>query len=58
MDQEENRVMDLFTKDQMHFMYLFNLNYSYRLKTEAIFPTDDKKYYFWDFFFIDDQIFA
>lgn len=42
----------------MHFMYLFNLNYSYRLKTETIFPVSDQKYYFWDFFFIDDQIFS
>ena len=54
---EENKVMDLFTKNQMHFMYLFNLNYSYRLKTEAIFPVGDQKFFYWDFFFLDDQIF-
>lgn len=39
----------------MNFMYLYNLNYSYRAKTEAIFK--DRENFFFDFFFVDDAIF-
>lgn len=43
----------------MHFMYMFNLNYSYRLKTESIYNNSkEDKLLYWDFFFIDDMIFA
>ena len=35
----------------MNFMYLYNLNYSYRAKTEAIFK--DRENYYFDFFFVD-----
>lgn len=39
----------------MNYKFLFNLNYSYRAKTEAVFQ--NKKEYIFDFFMADDQKF-
>lgn len=39
----------------MNFMYLYNLNYTYRVKTEAIFK--NKEPYFFEFFSLNDVIF-
>jgi len=39
----------------MNFMYLFNLNYTYRAKTEAIYQ--NREAFFFDFYIVDDQIF-
>lgn len=37
---------------QMNFLFINNLNYSYRAKTEAIFKGGQPSYF--DFFFVDD----
>ena len=52
------KISDPLTDDslQMHFMYLFNLNYAYRAKTEAIF--EDRTQYFFDFYVTNDEFFA
>lgn len=39
----------------MNYMYLYNLNYSYRIRTEATF--ENRKPYFFDLFFVNDHIF-
>jgi len=36
-------------------MYLYNLNYTYRIKTEAIFQ--NKQPYIFDFFILNDPLF-
>jgi len=40
----------------MKFMYLYGLNYAYRVKTTAIF--DEHKNVFFDFFFVNDELFV
>ena len=40
----------------MNFMYLYNLDYAYRAKTEAIFENRVATYF--DFFFVNDDIFS
>lgn len=41
--------------DTMNFMYLYNLNYTYRIRTEAIF--DNKKANYFDLYFVNDKMF-
>ena len=41
---------------QMNFMYIYNLNYSYRAKTESIFQGGTPCYF--DFYFLNDQVFS
>lgn len=40
---------------QMNYMFINNLNYSYRAKTEAIFKGGVPSYF--DFFFVNDKVF-
>ena len=40
---------------QMSFNYLFNINYAFRAKTEAIFQ--NRASFYFDFFFVDDIMF-
>jgi hypothetical protein len=37
-------------------MYLYNLNYAYRAKTEAIF--EEQKVYFFDYYILNDEYFS
>lgn len=40
----------------MNFMYIYNLDYAYRAKTEAIF--ENRVATFFDFFFVNDDVFC
>jgi len=51
----KTRVLQGWKKVQMNYMYLYNLNYTYRIKTEAVF--EDKSNYIFDFFVLDDHLF-
>lgn len=53
-ETESSKKLEMWHR-QMDFMYLYNLNYSYRAKTEAIFKSRENLYF--DFFFVDDAIF-
>lgn len=47
--------MHSWNQEQQNFMFLYNLNYSYRAMTEAIY--ENKQNYFFEFFILNDPIF-
>jgi hypothetical protein len=51
----KTRLLHEWKNVQNNFMYLYNLNYTFRIKTQAIFKNQEPHYF--DMYFLDDQMF-